>query len=75
MKRTVIVCDKCNRGDDDDIVVVSYRFDCGSEMDPSGNGYITNWDYCDYCNDCYHIEREKRNTKVQRETIGRFVTL
>lgn len=48
MKETIIKCDGCGTA----AKVVQYRIDCGTEMDPSGNGYETYWEYKDYCLMC-----------------------
>ena len=67
MQKVVLICDGCNRGDDDGIVVTPYRIDRGCEMDPSGNGYNTNWEYVDWCNDCYSTNAMTiGKSKIQR---------
>ena len=53
MKFQVIICDECDRGNNDDVLVGSYRVDTGRSMDPSGNGYNTDWEYVDLCEHCY----------------------
>jgi len=53
MKIQVTICDGCDRGNNDDVEVNSYRVDTGRSMDPSGNGYNTDWEYVDLCKDCY----------------------
>jgi hypothetical protein len=53
MKITILSCDGCGRGIDDDVKVSSYRIKRGKEMDPSGNGYNILWDYIDWCHGCY----------------------
>lgn len=49
MIKTHYICDHCNISNH----VKSYRIDDGCEMDPSGNGYNTNWKYVDLCPKCY----------------------
>jgi hypothetical protein len=53
MKIEIIICDKCDRGNEDGVSVSSYRVNRGREIDPSGNGYNIKWEYVDLCNDCY----------------------
>lgn len=57
MKITIVICDGCDRRNDgdDETPVTSYRINRGSEMDPSGNGYNTNWEYVDWYKECHAI--------------------
>jgi len=48
MKETTIKCDGCGNTRK----VIQYKIDMGCEMDPSGNGYNTDWDYKDFCIKC-----------------------
>ena len=66
MRREILICDNCSRGNDDGVVVTPYRIDKGCEMDPSGNGYNTNWDYVDYCAECYKIAAGNHGIKIKR---------
>lgn len=49
MLKTTLICDGCQTAS----AVKPYRINRGKEMDPSGNGYNTNWDYKDYCPKCH----------------------
>lgn len=49
MKITLTKCDGCGSTEN----VSEYKLDCGTEMDPSGNGYNTIWDHKDWCFDCF----------------------
>ena len=49
MKETIIKCDGCGTSND----VEEYSIYCGTEMDPSGNGYNTTLEYKDWCWNCF----------------------
>jgi hypothetical protein len=49
MKRQIVECDCCGEQSD---YTLSFEMAIGREPDPSGNGYITQWDNKDYCHDC-----------------------
>jgi len=49
MKVTVTRCDGCQTTQG----VEEYSIDCGTEMDPSGNGYNTIWEHKDWCWNCF----------------------
>lgn len=66
MKTTILTCDSCDRGNDDDIEVTEYRINIGQSMDPSGNGYNIDWDYVDYCDDCYIRALVKHGEKIKK---------
>jgi hypothetical protein len=53
MKHTIKSCDRCKNSDESGVIVKSYRINMGKEMDPSGNGYQTNWEYVDSCENCF----------------------
>jgi hypothetical protein len=59
MRYEVIVCDDCNRGNDDGITVSEYKIYRGKEADPSGNGYTHNFEYVDFCKECLEIHKKK----------------
>lgn len=61
MKITIVICDDCNRRNDgdDETPVYSYRIKRYREMDASGNGYETQWEYADWCKDCYALNAMK----------------
>jgi len=63
MKINIITCDACDRGNDDDIAVNEYYIITGREVDPSGNGYIDNWRYFDFCKEC--LEKYKNQNPKQ----------
>jgi hypothetical protein len=63
MKLESLQCDSCGCLDD----VLSYRFNFGSEMDPSGNGYNIIWEYQDFCDDC--LEKYKDEHKLLKQDI------
>ena len=65
MKIETIICDNCNRGNDDGVRVYSYRIDRGCEMDPSGNGYNTDWEYVDYCRECHKKAFSDHGNKIR----------
>lgn len=48
MKNTIIICDGCQTQE----CVVSVKIDKGRDPDSSGNGYMTIWDYKDFCIPC-----------------------
>jgi len=52
MRITIYECDNCFRGNEDDVVVNHFRVNHGKEMDPSGNGFVINWQYLDLCAEC-----------------------
>lgn len=67
MRIEVLICDSCGRGNDDDVLVYPYKIDKGCEMDPSGNGYNTDWEHVDYCNHCYKTTiANKKDIKISR---------
>jgi hypothetical protein len=51
MKITTYECDECFRSSDS-VSVNHFRINHGAEMDPSGNGYVNNWQYLDLCIHC-----------------------
>lgn len=53
MKHSYLSCDKCGYSEENaGCIVHSLKINTGREMDASGNGYVTNWDYFDLCADC-----------------------
>ena len=61
MKHEILTCDTCVTITN----VKPYRIDTGSEMDPSGNGYNTNWKYIDLCPQCYYkLKAQTPNIKI-----------
>jgi len=63
MKITILICDECDRGHDDDILVSSYRIFVEREMDASGNGYNNNYNYIDLCKECFNKFKIKNPEK------------
>lgn len=53
MKITNTYCDPCLEAKCGKRTAKSYRYATGCEMDPSGNGYNTTWNYIDLCPECY----------------------
>lgn len=65
MKETIIKCDGCSTTEKVD----QYRINMGKEMDPSGNGYNTIWEYKDFCWNCfrnYSFTADKILTKIEK---------
>lgn len=54
MQKVILFCDRCETGKD----VKSFRINRGTEMDPSGNGYNNNWEYKDYCPECFVVVKK-----------------
>jgi len=54
MKTTSIVCDRCHRqfGHIDAPAGLTLRVERDRTPDPSGNGYVRNFDYFDLCQVC-----------------------
>jgi hypothetical protein len=59
-----LVCDSCGK-EQPDAIVKSYRINQGREMDPSGNGYNTNWHYTDLCITCIKAIQAHFGDKVE----------
>lgn len=66
MKFEIVICDKCSRGNDDNILVTSYRIYRDKEMDASGNGYNIIWDYVDYCDECFKSLGLRNNKNIEK---------
>jgi len=66
MKITIITCDECERGNNDGVVVSSYRLTPVNMMGSSENEHNINWGECvDLCNDCL--------PKVARRHEGKLI--
>jgi len=54
MTITVIICDECERGNNDGVVVTKYRINQGVKpclfMEDE---YLIDWQYVDLCKDCF----------------------
>lgn len=60
-KIILIKCDHCGNP------AQSYRYEIGCEMDPSGNGYNTSWEYVDICEECKNTKyNDKKLKKIQK---------
>lgn len=58
-----ICCDGC--GDNN---ATAFRINMGKSMDPSGNGYNTDWDYKDFCPACLELFKKKNPELKLQET-------
>jgi hypothetical protein len=58
MEHKYLSCDKCGYSEENaGCIVKSFKIEMGFEMDCSGNGYNTDWEYLDLCDNC--VERYK----------------
>lgn len=65
MQKVTLICDVCGT----DKAVRSFRINLGCEMDASGNGYNTNWDYKEYCPSCLNmVKSSDLKLKIQPYT-------
>lgn len=61
MQKTTLYCDGCGTA----VGVVAYKIYLGRDMDASGNGYETNWDYKDYCESCHEDAVGKHGENIR----------
>ena len=52
MKEITLICDNCKRRSDSIRPVRAYMVQKGKDPDPSGNGYLWNWEQKDFCLSC-----------------------
>lgn len=64
MKEIITNCDKCQKS------AKSYMYANGCEMDPSGNGYNTNWEYIDLCSDCALNFMKEKKVKLKEDNYS-----
>lgn len=66
MIKEVLVCDDCGQGQEPSADPVHrFKINMGREMDPSGNGYNTIWDYKEFCTSCELDQRRKHGANLQ----------
>ena len=66
MKVETIKCDRCKCEG-----ARSFKYSIDSEMDPSGNGYNSKWNFIDLCLNCmqeFVLEKKVRLTEISNNT-------
>ena len=66
MKKIVLICDGCNRGDDDGVRVSGYLIEVGQERDTKTNKCFSMWERVDYCDECYHKAVGKHSGEIRK---------
>lgn len=69
MRKVTYQCDICKNA----VASTHFRVETGCEMDPSGNGYNTSYDYYDVCLGClgtFHTQHPKSHKVSPEASYG-----